>query len=93
LSNFACKIKVPLDFLPGGCGGGTQSLSAVRQGPAGDKGDSGPTIEFLLSSREFPVAPAQEGRDAASPGSHELSQLLSVVPLPLTLSLGDPEVC
>lgn len=68
----------------------------MRQGPC-ERGDSALTPEpLLLSGLETleTEASAQDGREAASPpGSHELSQLLKVVPLPLTLSRGDPDVC
>lgn len=47
-------------------------------------------MEDRLSS--LPGCAVQDGSDAAKPpGSQALSQLLKVVPLPLTLSRGDPE--
>lgn len=46
----------------------------------------------LSSIPEVPDCAVHEGSEAAKPpGSQALSQLLKVVPLPLTLSRGDPE--
>lgn len=90
--------------LPGGCGGGTHSLSEVRQGP-GLSGDSSPppVSEFLRSSLPSPPPPRDEvpgpehdGKEAAARPpvcSQAESQLLRVVPEPDTLSLGLPDAC